>query len=156
MRPNYQTRTIRLVGEQQAELAIAALRHAPIDAEHPLEVVIREERKTRKPDQNSAMWSGPLRDIAEQAWVDRRQFAVETWHEYYKRKYLPEDDDPEIELLAKEGYRKWAIDPAGERVLIGSTTQLTVRGMAVYMEQIHAHGGSLGVQFHAAPVRAAA
>lgn len=152
-RPAFKTRTIRLIGEQQAEVAVAALRHVPIDPEHPIEFVLREERKTRKPDQNAAYHAGPLRDIAEQAWIAGRQYSAEVWHEYFKRQYLPEDDDPDIESLAREGYRKWAYDPAGERVLIGSTTQLTVRGMAQYMVQVEAHGASLGVQFHAPPVK---
>lgn len=152
-RPAFKTRTIRLTYQLQREVALAAVNNAPLDPEKPLELILREEKKTRKPDQNSAMWSGPLFDIAEQAWVDSRRFSAETWHEYFKRAYLPENDDPDIELLAKDGYRKWDIDPAGERVLIGSTTQLTVRGMAVYMTQVEAHGASLGVVFHAPPVR---
>ncbi len=150
-RPAFKTRTIRLVGEQQAEVAYAALRHAPIDPERPLEMILREEKKTRRPDANAAMWAGPLRDIAEQAWVKGRRYSAETWHEFYKREYLPDVDDPEIDLLVRDGYRKWDTDPGGERVLIGSTTQLTVRGMAIYMQQVEAHGANLGVQFHVAP-----
>lgn len=155
-RPAFKTRTIRLIGQSQRDIAIAAVANAPLDPDKPLELVLREERKIRKPDQNSAMWSGPLRDIAEQAWVQGRQYADVTWHEYFKEKYLPEDDDPDIAELAKEGYRKYDIDPDGNRRLIGSTTQLLVRGMALYMTQVEAHGASLGVQFHAAPERIAA
>jgi hypothetical protein len=149
MRPTFGTRTIRLVGIAQRDTAVAALTHAPIDPERPLEVIVREEKKTRKPDQNAAMWSGPLRDIAEQAWVEGRQYSAETWHEHFKREYLPEHDDPEIAELAKDGYRKWDHTPTGERVLVGSTTQLTVKGMARYMRQIEAEGALLGVMFHA-------
>ena len=65
------------------------IRNAPVDPERPNEVVLREEKKTRKQDQNSLMWAGPLRDIAEQAWVSGRQFGPEVWHEFYKREYLP-------------------------------------------------------------------
>lgn len=152
-RPEFKTRTIRLIGEPQAEVAFAALRHAPIDPEKPLEFILREEKKTRKPDQNQAMWAGPLRDIAEQAWVGNRQFSIEVWHEYFKREYLPEDDDPDLETLARDGYRKWDFTPSGERVLVGSTTQLLIRGMALYLQQVEAHGSSLGVVFHAPPVK---
>ncbi|MCR4297557.1 MAG: recombination protein NinB [Gallionella sp.] len=155
-RPAFKTRTIRLIGQSQRDIALAAVTNAPLDPDKPIEVVIREERKTRKLDQNAAYHAGPLRDIAEQAWIDGKQYSAEVWHEYFKREYLPEDGkygDLDIELLAKEGYRKWASDPAGERVLIGSTTQLTVRGMAQYMQQVEAHGASLGVQFHEAPIR---
>jgi hypothetical protein len=71
-------------------------------------------------------------------------------------KFLPEDNDLEIEDLAKSGYQKWAIDPMGNKVLIGSTTQLTKKGFSQYLEQIHAYGASLGVMFSDAPGRYAA
>ena len=154
-RPDFKTRHIRLTGETVRAVAMAAISNAPIDPDKPLELILREEKKTRKPDQNQAMWAGPLRDIADQAWVEGRQYSIEVWHEFFKREYLPEDDDPELERLVRDGYRKWDIDPAGERVLIGSTTQLLVRGMALYMEQIHAYGAGLGVVFHAAPIKEA-
>ena len=155
MRPTFITRTIRLVGDVQRQTAIAALTHAPIDPERPLEVLIREEKKTRKEDQNAAYWAGPLRDIAEQAWVDGQQYKADVWHEYFKEMFLPEDDDEELAILAKDGYRKWDFDPKGRRRLVGSTTQLTVKGMARYTKQIEAEGASLGVVFHVAPRRVA-
>ena len=150
-RNTFQTRTIRLVGAAQVDLAMAALAHAPIDQAAPLEFVLREEKKTRKLDQNAAMWAGALRDIADQAWVSGVQYSDVVWHEYFKRQYLPEDDDPEIETLAKDGYQKWARDPSDERVLVGSTTKLTIKGMARYMQQVEAYGATMGVMFHAKP-----
>ena len=156
MRTKFKTRTIRLVGNVQRETALAAVAHAPIDPEHPLELILREEKKGRTPDQNAAMWSGPLKDIAEQAWVEGRQYLDVTWHEYFKRKYLPEDDDPELSELTKDSYQKWDYAPDGERELIGSTTKLTVKGFARYLTQIEAEGASKGVVFHAAPMRNAA
>lgn len=147
MRPPYATRSIRLVGELQRETAINALRHAPLDSERPVEVVLREEKKLRKQSQSDAMWAGVLRDIAEQAWVDGRQFSAETWHGYFKAQFLPEENDPEIAELAKDGYRKWDIDPGGNRLCVGSTTKLTRKGMARYMQQIEAEGAGLGVLF---------
>lgn len=144
-RPKYEQRKILLRGAEQVERAVALLRNVPLDATRPLELLVREEAKPRKPDQNALMWSGPLADMAEQAWCDGRQFSAEVWHEFAKRQFLPDDFDPDLCL---EGYRKWDIDPAGERVLVGSTTQLTVKGMAQHLEQIFALGGSLGVEFH--------
>lgn len=146
MRQQFPTRTIRLVGATQRDTAIKALQHVPLDPERPIELVLREERKARGLDQNAAMWAGPLKDIADQAWVDGRQYSAEVWHEYFKREYLPEEADEE---LTKEGYRKWDIDPSGGRVLVGSTTQLTRKGMGVYLKQIEAHGADLGVLFSA-------
>lgn len=149
MRPTFLTRTIHLTGDVQRRTAIAAIEHAPTDADRPLEIVIREKPKARKPDQNALMWAGPLRDIAEQGWVQGRQYAADVWHEEFKRQYLPEDDDPNLPELAREGYRKWDTTPSGKRVLVGSTTQLTVKGFAQYLRQVEAFGAELGVMFHA-------
>lgn len=155
-RPKFQTRTIRLVGAQQRETANAAIDNAPLDPIRPIELVLREEVKGRRLDQNAAMWAGPLRDIAEQAWHDGRQYSAEVWHEHFKRSYLPEARDPELALLVKtpETYKKWDTTPKGDRVLVGSTTDLTVRGFALYMLQIEAEGAGMGVDFHKAPLDA--
>lgn len=155
-RQKFQTRSIFIVGQVQKQTAMAAIEHLPVDPDSPLEVVIREKQKVRGLDANARMWAGPLRDIATQAWVNGRQFSDVVWHEHFKREFLPEDNDPELHLLAKEGYRKWDIDPAGNRVLVGSTTQLLKRGFAQYLEQVEAAGSSLGVIFHEVPERWAA
>lgn len=153
-RQQYPARKIRLVGELQRESAIAAIRNAPIDPAKPLECLLREEVKARKQDQNSLMWAGPLADIAEQGYVEGRTYTAEVWHEHFKREYLPEQFDPE---LCKEGYRKWDYTPAGERVLVGSTKYLTVRGFAQYVTSVEAYGRvELGVQFHVNPKALAA
>ena len=149
-RPPFEKRRILLRSQDQVERAIALLRNVPLDPEKPLELIVREEVKTRKPDQNARMWAGPLKDISEQAWLEGRQFSAEVWHEFAKRNFLPDEFDPDLCL---DGYRKWDIDPAGERILVGSTTQLTVKGMARYMEQLYAMGASLGVEFHEPPQR---
>ena len=143
------TRKIRLVGEPQRERAIAMLRTLPIDAEHPLEVLAREEVKARKPDQNALMWAGPLKDISEQAYVGGRTYSEEIWHHKFKEDFLPEEYDPE--LCKDERYQKWDFTPDGDRILVGSTTDLTVKGFAQYLEQVIAFGAGLGVQFHANP-----
>lgn len=143
-RPPLARRPFRLVSEEVRERIIAAVRHLPIDELRPIEVVFQEEQKKRKLDQNAALWAGPLRDISEQAWLDGKQFSAETWASYFKVQLLPEQYDPELCL---ESYRKWDVDPAGDRVLVGSTTQLTQKGHAQYREAIEAFGASLGVQF---------
>ena len=152
-RDKYTTRTVLIRSSAQVTLALAILNHVPVDPDNPLEVIIREHKKIRSPDANAAMWSGPLFDIAEQAWIGGRQYQAETFHEFFKRKFLPEAYDPEVSELVREGYRKWDYDPEDNRVLVGSTTQLTVKGMARYMTQIESFGARLGVQFHVAPNR---
>lgn len=145
-RQPFALRKIRLIGAEQVERAIAILRNVPLDADKPLELLVREEVKQRKLDANALMWAGPLRDLSQQAWLDGRQFSAEVWHSFCKREFLPEEFDPELCL---EGYRKWDVDPAGNRVLVGSTTMLTIKGMSQHLEQMHALGGSLGVEFSA-------
>jgi hypothetical protein len=145
-REKYPTRTIVLVGSMQKDTARILLEQAPIDMHKPLELVIREQQKERKLDQNSLMWVSQLADISAQAYVNGRTYSAELWHEFFKREYLPDEYDPE---LCKEGYRKWDYSPGGERVLIGSTTELTIKGFAQYLTQIEAHGASLGVMFGA-------
>lgn len=136
---------MRLVNESVRATAIAAIQNAPIDPAKPIEVVVREEQKVRKLDQNALMWVGPLRDIAEQAYVNGRTYSAEVWHEAMKEQFLPEEPDPE---LTKDGYQKWDFTPSGRRILVGSTTRLTVKGFAQYLEQVYAFGANLGVQFH--------
>lgn len=147
-RQKFQTSKILLRTESQRDAHIARIMNAPLDVEHPLEVVIREQEKPRKPDANAAMWAGPLRDIEEQAWLDGRTFKADVWHEHFKREFLPEEYDPELCL---EGYRKWDYLPSGERVLIGSTTQLKTKGFSQYLTKVEAFGASLGVIYHANP-----
>lgn len=146
-RQKFQTCKIRLVGSQQLNSALARLQHVPIDPEKPLEVIIREEVKMRGLDANAYYWMR-LTEIADQAYIDGRAYSSEVWHEYFKKEYLPEEFDPE---MTREGYRKWAVAPDGARVLIGSTTQLTVKGFAEYITQIEAFGAGLGVLFSASP-----
>lgn len=144
MRPKFATRQFFLRTDTQTATLLALIPHLPLDQDNPLEVVIREPVKARGMDQNALMWAGPLADIAAQAWVGGRQYSAEVWHEQFKREYLPEEYDPE---LTKEGYRKWDYTPAGDRVLIGSTTQLTKKGFSQYLEQVEAAGAGLGVQY---------
>lgn len=144
MTDNYLQKIIRLVGKPQVEVAINALQNAPIDSQHPLEVIIRKEQTSRSLSANALMWAGPLNDIAQQAWVHGRQYSALVWHEYFKEQFLPKLHDPEI---TKEGYKKYEETPEGKRILVGSTSKLTKLGFSNYMEQIYSYGASLGVKF---------
>lgn len=146
---NFNPITVRMVGKQQVDRIKQLADNLPINAD--LECVFRKIQKVRGLDANARMWAGPLKDIATQAWVNGRQFSAEVWHEHFKREYLPEDDDPEWHGLVKDGYRKWDYTPAGARVLVGSTSQLTKKGFARYLQQIEADGANMGVMFSAAP-----
>lgn len=151
-RERYPTRTILLRTEQQRALAIRTIESAPLDGIDPLELQLREKPVQRTKSANARMWAGVMRDIAEQAYVGGRTYSAEVWHVHCKREYLPEEFDDELCL---PGYRKWDYLPNGDRVLIGSTTQLKPKGFALYCEQVYALAGDLGVMLSAAPGEAA-
>lgn len=144
-RAAFTERQFFLLNDDIRQRAISAILNAPVDPIKPLQVLIREAPRKRKLDQNALMFAGPLSDISEQSWVGGRQFSIDVWHDHCKRSFLPASFEPELCL---EGYQKWEVGPSGGMVLIGSTTQLTVAGMAQYIEKIHAFGASLGVMFH--------
>lgn len=147
-RPKFKTRPIFLRTEQQREIIINLVKSLPLDEIKPLEIVVREYRPVRKQTQSALMWAGPLKDLEEQAWLNGRTYSAAVWHQHAKEQFLPEEYS---EDLTREGYLKWGFKPNGERFLIGSTTDLTVHGFALYLEQVYAFGASLGVDFHANP-----
>jgi hypothetical protein len=153
MRDKFTTRLIYLANGQVQQHLIKLIVNLPIDAENPLEIVIREKQVRRGLDANARMWVGPLKDIAEQAWVDGRQFSAEVWHDYFKKEFLPETNDPELHELVtdQENWKKWDYAPDGERVLVGTTTKLSKKGFARYVMQVEAFGANLGVMFSANP-----
>ena len=141
-------RTIILIGNTQRDTARKVLDNLPLDGS--MEVVFREHKKKRTADHNAAMWAGMLSDIAEQAWVQGRQFSSEIWHQHFKREFLPEFGDPDYDKMVMKNYRKWEDMPGGERALVGSTTRLTGFGMGRYMERCEAYAAQeLGVRFTA-------
>ena len=152
-REPYPKKKVRLVGEIQRENAIKVLQNAPLDTAKPLEFILREEVKPRKSDQNSLMWSCQLKCIAEQAYVNGRTYSAEVWHEHMKELFLPETfQSPEHQAdIVKEGYRKYDTSPSGKRILVGSTTELTIKGFAIYLQQVEAFGANLGVIYSANP-----
>lgn len=152
-REKYPTRKIRLVGANQKENAMQVLRNVPLDHQNPLEVIIREEVKPRKQDQNSLMWSCQLKCISEQAYVNGRTYSAEVWHTHFKEMFLPEtfqSSEHQAEIV-KDGYSKYDTSPSGKRILVGSTTELTVKGFAIYLQQVEAFGANLGVIYSANP-----
>lgn len=141
---HFSKRVIYLRTEVQRETLLNLVRNLPLDEAKPLQVTVEEYRPARKQDQNALMWAGPLKDISAQAYVEGKRFTAESWHEMFKEEFLPDEFDPE---QCRDGYVKYTIDPKGNRRLVGSTTQLTVRGFARYLEQVLAFGGNLGVEF---------
>lgn len=148
-------RVIPLLSDAVKSNAIMVIRNLPTDGS--MELAIRPRRKVRSPSQNALMWGARLKNIATQAWVNGRQFSEDTWHEYLKEQYLPEGTEQNISELVKDAgkYLKWDFKPDGSRRLCGSTTQLTTKGMTLYMTQCEAFAAQeLGVMFSADRVAA--
>lgn len=143
----FKQKVIKLLAEAQKVHALSLLNNVPVGVN--LEVVIREATKKRNNDQNALMWA-VLGEIADQVWVDKRQFSADMWNVYFKTLNLPDEaNEPYLhELVTKpESYRKWDLLPNGDRQLIGSTTDLTTYGMSQYMEAVYAFASERGVMF---------
>lgn len=153
-RQQFKERKLHLVSQVQCDTLLALIPTLPLDSAKPLEVVIRERQRVRKLDQNALYHAGPLKDIEENAWIDGKQFSAASYHEFFKRSFLPEDNVAEADPAngyVKDGYRKYEQTLDGGQHLVGSTTQLTVRGFSDFLEQVYAFGASLGVQFSVNP-----
>lgn len=100
----------------------------------PLRVIVTSEEKKRNAEQNRFYWGVALRDVAEQAWIDGRQFDKDTWHEYFARKFGVCEDVtlPDGEIVVR---RK-------------STTQMSIGEFSEYLNQVQAYAArELGVEF---------
>jgi hypothetical protein len=141
MRPAFQTRQILLRSQQQLDTLLFLIPNLPLDADKPLEVIIREQVKQRGLSQNALYWMR-LHEIAEQGWFQGKLYSSDVWHEYSKKHIMPE------EIITKDGeiMSKWVESPDGSRVVI-STTQLAKACFAEYTEMVEAFGAGLGVRF---------
>jgi len=117
----------------------------------PLAVKIWEHKTQRSIEQNRLMWRW-LEELSEQAWIQGRQYSDNAWHHEIKIAHLPEEDGPSKRCL--KNYRKWDFTFHGERILVGSTTQLTTFGKSEYLTKMLAYGAGLGVNFSATPSEA--
>lgn len=144
-RGKFATKKILLRTKTQLDNLLALAPHLPLDESHPIEVVIREEVKTRGIDANAYYWLR-LGEISEQAWFNGRQYISDVWHEYCKRHIMPE------EVTTKDGETrsKWTETPDGELTVI-STTMLEKSSFHEYTTAVEAFGASLGVMFSANP-----
>lgn len=117
-------KTIILRGDTQAQSLWAFLKQnwrAMADAGKPLAVSITEAKSKRSSDQNRRYWS-LITEVAEQAWVDGKQFSKDAWHELLARKF---------------GVCKEITLPDGEIVLVReSTGDMDVATFTAYMTRI--------------------
>lgn len=141
---DFQPRVFDLKGPSQLNALVAFVPNLPVSQDEWLRVTVEKYKKPRTADQNKLMWKSQLQDIETQAFLGGKQFSKDAWHYYFKLEFLPEEFDPELCL---KGYRKWDYAPNGDRILVGSTTQLTVKGFSQHLTQVEAFGAELGVMF---------
>lgn len=137
----FKTRVLRLVTQFQRDTVAQLAQNVPAG----VEVVFREPVKQRGLDQNGYYWLR-LTEIADQAWIQGRQYSKEVWHEYARQNLMPDM------VTTKDGSEvsKWLPSPDGKPVVI-STTQLEKRCFAQYTEIVEAHGAGMGVMFSVNP-----
>lgn len=129
-------RTFILRNDQHAQSLWAFLKgnwKAMADQGKPLSVTIAEHKARRNNEQN-ALLHALLQEIAEQAWVEGKQYDMETWKEFFRCTYIGTE---EITL------------PGGKRLERGiSTTTLSVHDFADFVTKIQAYAiDQLGVEF---------
>ena len=92
-RHKFLTRSIRLIGEAQRDTALALLNNVPLDAEKPLEVVVREASKDKSREQEER-YHAMLNDIAKQCQHLNMALDLDTWKrlaiDQFKRDTLKE------------------------------------------------------------------
>lgn len=142
-RNKFQTRQFLLRSQQQVEAVIALVGNLPIESNFPLEVVLREPVKARGLDQNGLYWKR-VGEIAEQGWLEGRQYSKDIWHQFLAKYEMPE----EVEIKDGSKRSKWESMPDGTQAAI-STTMLSMACFAEYTTIVTAFGASLGVHFSA-------
>lgn len=95
-----------------------------------LAVTVSLYKSRRSLEQNRRYFGPLLRTIAEQAWLDGRQFSTEAWHELFKRQFIG------------------LLDLPGGGTLGMSSADLSVEEFSTFMHEVEAYAANeLGVQF---------
>lgn len=88
----------------------------------PLRLIITAEERRRNVEQNKKLHA-MLKEIAENAWWDGKQYPAEFWKEYYRRRFLLKDEYETPDGLIVQTY--W------------STADLSVKRFSEFIESIH-------------------
>ena len=88
-----------------------------------MEVEIRAKRVQRSSEANRHYWA-MLQQIAQDGWIDGRRFTAETWHEFYKRRFIGIIDGPCGTSIAE------------------SSSKLTRKEFADYVQKVEVHAAS--------------
>ena len=99
------------------------------------QLVLTCKLRTRTTKQNKRYWSrGVLKQIAEQAVINGRQYSAEVWHELMKKKFIGLVELPDGSVIGQ------------------SSRDLSTTQFGEFCEQVEAHAASeLGVTFYDLP-----
>jgi hypothetical protein len=99
------------------------------DTQQPLAVTVTQHKEKRTRDQNKRYWA-ILNEIADQAWVNGKQYSADAWHEHFKQQLIGAEELPN-----------------GGKVGISSAS-LNVEEFGIYMTKIEVYATSqLGCDF---------
>jgi hypothetical protein len=97
-----------LKSEEARKAALRVIANLPVVPSHPLAIVISEWIPKRSTDQNRRYWAILSLIAFTVADENGRKYSAETWHEYFKAKYLGKNTmivDGEPMLIAKSTTR---------------------------------------------------
>lgn len=104
------------------------------DNGRPLRVILTSSDRKRSTEANGYYWSFLLEQIADQAWVDGRQYSKDVWHEFFAQEYAEK-----IEFALPDG---------SMMTRRKSTTELKVGEFSEYLQKVEAYAATdLGVRF---------
>jgi hypothetical protein len=83
-------------------------------------------------------WGVVLKSISEQASIGGQKYTADAWHELMKRQFIPR----KVEKAKVAGKKRPVVT-----VRLGSTSDLGVKKMSVYLEQVMAFGAEQGVEY---------
>jgi hypothetical protein len=107
----------------------------------PVAVLVAEHEDNRSLRANRFYWGVVLREISQQARICGQQYTADAFHELFKRQFL----GFEIRKVKVAGRKKATVIRR-----LKSTTDLSVKRMAEYLERVQAFAVTdLGVQFSA-------
>lgn len=124
----YREFTLRNVGVWSAVVAfIRANAPSFADKGEPLRVIVTAEERQRNGPQNRKLHA-MLTEMSDNAWWNGKQYPMEFWKEYYRRRFLLKDE-----------YET----PTGEIIQVyWSTADLSVKQFSDLIEKIHVEGAN--------------
>lgn len=104
------------------------------DNGNPLRVILTSSDRKRSSEANAYYWGFLLEQIADQAWVEGRQYSKDVWHEFFAQTYAEK-----IEIPLPDG----TIHSRRK-----STSEMKVAEFTDYLHNVEAYAATeLGVRF---------